>query len=217
MGNLKLALETVYLNELNSIPSEQELKSRIIVSTKFDRRMKKLIREQATIAPNRRIKRMLLVAVLTALMASIMSVQAIREPIISFVMEIYEECSSFIFNSTNGHTPGTDEFFIPDPPEGYKETRREEFKNVAEVEYSGENGEFLSYTQYRYHNASLSVDTENAPTDIEKILGCDVFVYSNKGHTSMIWNDDVFVYELSTTADISELRSITEKIIEKIK
>lgn len=162
-------------------------------------------------------KRTMLVAIIAALMASTMSVQAIREPIMNFFLEVHERCTDIIFQITEDEPIEEYEFSIPEPPEGYVETSRAEYKSLVEAEYNSEDGNYLYYTQYRQNGTTLSVDTENAYVDVEEMQGYTVFLYLNKGLNSMVWNDGKFVYELNSTCDTSELRSIAEKIMIEIK
>lgn len=216
MENLKLALEAVYLNELDGLPSEAELEAQVNLSPAFERRMKKLLHSQSFFIPGRRVKRMLLVAIIAALMASTMSVQAIREPIMNFFLEVHERCTDIIFQITEDEPIEEYAFFIPEPPEGYVETNREEHKAQVKTEYSTNDGDYLRYTQYRLNGTTLSVDTEDASVDMDQIQGCNVFLYSNKGFNSIVWSDGIFGYKLNGTCDIVELRSIAEKIMIEI-
>lgn len=217
MENLKLALEAVYLNELDGLPSEAELEAQVNLSPAFERRMKKLLHSQSFFIPGRRVKRMLLVAIIAALMASTMSVQAIREPIMNFFLEVHERCTDIIFQITEDEPIEEYEFSIPEPPEGYVETNREEHKAQVKTEYSTNDGDYLRYTQYRLNGTTLSVDTEDASVDMDQIQGCNVFLYSNKGFNSIVWSDGIFGYKLNGTCDVVELRSIAEKIMIEIK
>lgn len=217
MENLKLALEAVYLNELDGLPSEAELEAQVNLSPAFERRMKKLLHSQSFFIPGRRVKRMLLVAIIAALMASTMSVQAIREPIMNFFLEVHERCTDIIFQITEDEPIEEYAFSIPEPPEGYVETNREEHKAQVKTEYSTNDGDYLRYTQYRLNGTTLSVDTEDASVDMDQIQGCNVFLYSNKGFNSIVWSDGIFGYKLNGTCDVVELRSIAEKIMIEIK
>ena len=219
MDKLRSALETVYLRELERFPSEEELETQITISPEFEERMRELFNGQTRHAAPKRMKRIVLAAVLAALMASAVSVQAIRGPVIRFFLDIQEECSRLIFNTEQTQPTAESKIFIPDPPEGYTETKREEYKNSVVVEYVSDEGFFLSYCQNRIKGLGKSLNTENADTDWEWINGFDVFVFTNKGFTSMVWSDSVsvYVYDITTNGEISELRDFAENIMEKIK
>ena len=217
MENLKLALEAVYLNELENLPRESELESKVNISPEFEHRMRALLHNHPLTIPNRRVKRMLLVAVIAALMASIMSVQAIRAPITRFFLDIYEICTDIIFQRSEDIFVEEYEFFPPELPEEYVETSREELETQLKLEYSTEEGIYLRYTQYLLDGTTLSVDTEDVGYELSQILGNDVFLYSNKGLNSIVWSDEIFGYKLNATCSIPELRSIAEIIMEEIK
>ena len=213
MGNLKLALETVYLNELNCLPSELELKSKIIISPEFEQRMKALFHNQHAAVAGRRVRRMILVAILAALMASTMSVQAIREPIVNFLLDIYEICTDIIFQNSVDEERG-DELFVPDPPVGYVEISRSRYESLVEVEYKSEE-ECVYYTQYYQEGVTLSTDTEDACVGFKEIAGYPAFLYSNKGYNSIVWSDGKFAYELNSTCSTDELWKFAETIMRK--
>lgn len=212
MGNLKLALETVYLNELNCLPSELELKSKIIISPEFEQRMKVLFHNQHSAVAGRRVRRLILVAIIAALMASAMSVQAIREPIVNFLLDVYEICTDIIFqNSVTEEREG--ELFIPDPPEGYVEVSRLEYTSLVEAEYKSTEENGVYYTQYYQESTIMSADTEDANIDVKEIAGYTAFLYSNKGYNSIVWSDGKFAYELTSTCSMDELWKFVEKIM----
>lgn len=213
MGNLKLAFETVYLNELNCLPSELELKSKIIISPEFEQRMKVLFHNQHAAVAGWRVRRLILVAIIAALMASAMSVQAIREPIVNFLLDVYEICTDIIFqNSVTEEREG--ELFIPDPPEGYVEVSRLEHTSLVEAEYKSEE-ECVHYTQFHQESMTLSTDTEDASVDVKEIAGYTAFLYSNKGYNSIVWSDGKFAYELNSTCSMDELWKFAETIMRK--
>lgn len=217
MENLKLALEAVYLNELENLPRESELESKVNISPEFEHKMKTLLCSQPAIISSRRVKRMLLVAVIAALMASAMSIQAIREPIARFFLDIYEICTDIIFQRSEDISVEEYEFFSPELPEEYVEISREELETQFKLEYSTEEGLYLRYTQYLLDGITLSVDTENIDYNLDQIMGNDVFLYSNKGMNSIVWSDGVFGYKLNVTCSIPEMLDIAKTIMEEIK
>ena len=217
MNNLRLALEAVYLRELEQMPSEPELETQVVVSREFEDRMEKLFFGQSHRAGPHRIRRILLAAVLAALLASAMSVQAIRGPVIRFFLDIQEEFSRLVFSTEELQPTEEPGLFIPDAPSGFEETARDVDGRSAEVEYWSEDGHFLSYSQERIEGLGMYLDTEDAQTDWESISGVDIFVVTNKGFVSMVWSDGVYVYDIATNAEVSVLRDFAEKIIKKIK
>ena len=217
MNRLKFALQAVYLDELEKLPSDSELCNLIVVSEGFERKMNRLFRSKGRVYPKRRIMYMILVAILAALMTSVMSIQAFREPIAGFFLDIYEYCTDLIFQSETVDQQKEKAFIIPDAPSGYTEISREEYQSLVSVEYYSAQGHTVIYTQYRQEGAGLSVDTENADTNIEEMHGFQVFLYSSKGWNSMIWNDGSLVYELNGDCGMQELCGIAEVIMNELR
>ena len=215
MSHLKQALEIACADELKILPLEEELYELVTVSKKFEKRMRYLLRSGQQVRSKRRVRRTILVAILAAMMTSVMSIQAFREPIADFLLAIYERCTDFIFQSG---TVDEEEvrYVIPSAPVGYEEVSREEFQSQVGAEYRSEQGRTIFYTQYRLDGLTLSVDTEGADTDTEDILGRRVFLYSNKGWNSMIWTDGLFAYDLNADCSMQELRGIAEAMMKEI-
>ena len=202
MKTLKLAIEEACFLELDGIPTEKELKWQMPCSEEFEARMASLFqvknRENIRLTSFRISKRFLLVAIIAAMLATSMCVQAVREPILTFAAEVYEKCTRIIY--TNGDSTGdtipVDErgFVTPNPPEGFEEIRRDEFSEVLEVEYLAADGRYLIYNQYKIEGAVLSIDTEGTQRKVVDVFGYDGFYFINKGLRNLGWSDGRYGY-----------------------
>ena len=213
MSNLELALVAIRDHELMQLPAESELQEVISLSQAFERRMEKLWRSTGSKTTRRKTKQILLVAILAAMMASVMSVQAIREPVVNFLMDIYDRCTDIIFQISANEAVEEIDFYVPAPPAGYVETGREELQTQVKVEYANRSGGYMRYTQYDLEGLSLSVDTEDADVRVEEIQGISVFSYSKNGLNSIVWSDGNFGYKVNATCSFPELMEIVEDVI----
>ena len=217
MSNLELALVAIRDHELMQLPAESELQEVLSLSQAFERRMEKLWRSTGSKTTRRKTKQILLIAILAAMMASIMSVQAIREPVVNFLMDIYDRCTDIIFQISANEAVEEIDFYVPAPPAGYVETGREELQTQVKVEYANRSGGYMRYTQYDLEGLSLSVDTENADVRVEEIRGISVFTYSKNGLNSIVWSDGNFGYKVNATCSFPELMEIVEDVISVVK
>ena len=102
---LKQAVEIYAMNWLDSLPTDEELRDQIQFSDKFEARMRKLIRRQKK--PyyrfvNTAMKRVAVIFVAVVLaFSAMMSVEAIRTPVINFFIEIYERFTAVTFPSND--------------------------------------------------------------------------------------------------------------------
>ena len=217
MSNLELALVAIRDHELMQLPAESELQEVLSLSQAFARRMEKLWRSTVSKTTRRKTKQILLVAILAAMMASVMSVQAIREPVVNFLMDIYDRCTDIIFQTSANEAVEEIDFYVPAPPAGYVETGREELQTQVKVEYATRSGGYMRYTQYDLEGLSLSVDTEDADVRGEEIQGISVFTYSKNGMNSIVWSDGNFGYKVNATCSLPELMEIVEDVISVVK
>ena len=215
MSNLELALVAVREHELTQLPAEAELHEVVSLSQAFERRMKKLWRSTVSRTTRRKTKHMLLIAVLAAMIASVMSVQAILEPVVNFLLDIYDRCTDIIFQTSANETVEEIDFYIPLPPDGYVETSREELQTQVKVEYSAQSGGYMRYTQYDLEGLSLSIDTEDADVRVEEIQGISIFTYSKNGLNSIVWSDGTFGYKVNATSSLPKLMEIVEDVINR--
>ena len=214
---LKEALIAAMDKELEGIPSN--LADYHSFSSGFEKKMKQLIKKAKIkyISINRfRIRRSIAAAslILIILTAS-MSVEAVRMPIIRLTEKIYTEFSEIIFeNEDNIEVPEKiEEVYVPSYiPEGY--TLKEEVNDMRSMHfffYTNEEGQELSVEQLVL-GVHMSVDTEGITTEEITINGLSGIIYTKRGLTSIIVNDNRYVHFISGYESREELIKIVESL-----
>ena len=214
---LKEALIAAIDKELEGIPSN--LADYHSFSSGFEKKMKQLIKKAKIkyISINRfRIRRSIAVAsLMLIILTASMSVEAVRMPIIRLTEKIYTEFSEIIFeNEDNIEIPEKiEEVYVPSYiPEGY--TLKEEVNDMRSMHfffYTNEEGQELSVEQLVL-GVHMAVDTEGITTEEITINGLSGIIYTKRGLTSIIVNDNRYVHFISGYESREELIKIVESL-----
>lgn len=156
--DFKRAFREVVSSEFAKIPLD-ESDIDITFSEKFNKKMEKLIKSQRKsyyILINTVGKRVaiLFVAIITLFTAS-MSVKAIREPVINFIIEVYESFTKYFFE---GETAEKIEkvYSITKLPVGFKQTQVMESDAGRTATFESSEGNIIVFTQSATQNCLLS-------------------------------------------------------------
>ncbi len=218
-GIIKEALKISMERELETIPSSANLKDYHNFSADFEKKMKGLIKKANIkyININKfRIRKSIVAAslILIVLTAS-MSVEAIRMPVIRLTEKIYTEFSEILFeNEDNIVVPEKiEEVYVPAYiPEGY--TLKEEVNDMRSMHfffYTNEDGQEISVEQLVL-GVHMAVDTEGITTEKITINGMSGIIYTKRGLTSIIVNDNRYVHFVSGYESREELIKIVESL-----
>jgi len=214
---LKEALIAAMDRELKTIPSN--ITDYHSFSIYFEKKMKHLIKKANIkyININRfKIRRSIAAAslILIVLTAS-MSVEAVRMPVIRLTEKIYTEFSEILFeNEDNIEVPQKiEEVYVPSYiPEGYTLTEEiDEMRSMHFFFYTNGEGQELSVEQLTF-NVSMAVDTEGITTEEITINGMDGIIYTKRGLTSIIVNDNRYVHFVSGYESRKELIKVVESL-----
>jgi len=183
---------------LASLPTEEELSQIYTFSLRFERRMARLFSQQKKpYYPyvNRAWKRAVLAAAIALMiLGASMSVSAIREPVIRFIVKIYERFSSMLFVAEKEieewlYRPS----YLPD---NYLLVYEEQFKWVIIQHYENTEGDEITLRQYRLTEFEFQVDTENVAIEDIEVKGQQGIFYRNKGWSNLVWSDGQFSFWL---------------------
>ena len=214
---LKEALQAYYDQELSNLPSEEELAAKQQFSPEFERKMeriKKLSRRNYVSIAHLTVRRSSVAAILViVLLASSMSVEAIRTPIVKFLLEGYETFSRIIFPPVAPTSEdSTFEYIMPAIPDDYSVVSEIKLDGFYNVELQSVDGENIRYSKQRLDSLTMDIDTEGITTEAIVINGFDGLRYSNKDVNNLIWNDGFCVFSLSGTCDFSLLEEMSKNI-----
>lgn len=205
--------------ELETVPSGKNLNEYHSFSFEFEKNMKQVIKKSKVkyININRfRIRKSIVAASLIIfIFAASMSVEAVRVPMIKLTETIYTEFSEILFNNEeNIEVPRTiEDIYVPSYiPEGYTLTEEsEDMKLMHYMVYTNEEDQIIYVDQYTL-GVSMSVDTEGITTEEITIKGMNGIIYTKKGLTTIIVNDNKYVHMISGYESREEIIKIMESL-----
>lgn len=193
-------------------------------SKSFERKMKKLIKEQHnTLKSNKSLHyaKRTVAAILVAAMlsfAGLMTVEAYRERVIEIIIHVFNEFTDYRFSSSSNDA---DEIILPElffeyVPAGMQEVEnRLTSNNRRYILYEDTEDNFFELTQRTIGadgKYGMILDTEDADSKTMIINGNEAFCNNKDGCSSVIWGNDNVVYYLYGNINLNELQSIAEKI-----
>lgn len=219
---LRCALSEIYINQSRNLLNSPPPKWEYTKEYKFEEKMQKLIAKQKSSYwryTNTFSKRLLIAAIiLIATLSSAMTVPAVREPIIDFIITKYEEFSLYFAKDTsNPQFPDEiEKVYMPQYiPDGFELANT--FSSEATITSIWKNNvtnETITFVQNVIFLHS-SLNTENSKATEKVINGKDICIYTYAGNTSYLWSEYGYSFRLDVIAEISEDEII--KIIENIK
>jgi len=171
-AGLKSAVIKADRYEMEALPADNETDH--VFSHDFEKKMQKLIRRSKKGNTIRgwvvwRRRAIALIAAIIILIASAMSVPAVRASVIEFITEVYEKFTHIFFDDNRSSQGAADEFVIFEPayiPEGF-ELVNKIINGLVLLEYEKED-EFVSYSQQRLKNVSMHINTEGV--ELEELV-----------------------------------------------
>ena len=202
---LREAVVRTDIRELEALPEEHEIEHEF--SKRFERRMKKLIRRSKTGSPAGgavflRRRAVALAAAIVILLASVMSVSAVRAAVFEFITEVYEKFTHIFFEESLPSQESAGEFIVCRPsfiPEGFELVSEKTAGPVLLVYEKG--SDYISYSQQRLEDVSMDINTEGAELAELEFKGHPAKYYSNRGVQNLLWYDDEYLYMVSATLD----------------
>lgn len=150
----------------------------------------------------------IIIALITALSITTLSVKAVREPVISFMISVYDKFTNILFNTDeleSSYPTIIEESYHPEYiPEGYILKENNNFGNVIETIYSKGNDD-LFFEQYIISSTQIGVDTEGTGVEILTVKGKEVLFYNNKGVNNIVWTDGVYGYKITGIIDKDDM------------
>lgn len=191
-------------------------------SPKFRRKVEKLLRRQrrspavnSALRYGRRAAAFALVF-LTLSFSCLMTVNAaFRERVIHAVVQVFQDFTEFVYTSDSPAVEEPGNLVFTYLPEGMEEQAREQDELEFYVYMENLEGEFIELDQSLVENGTemlLGLDTENAKVTYFEVHGVDaVGIEKGLDHT-IHWTEGNFVYTLSGTIPMEEVKLIAEGI-----
>ena len=191
-------------------------------SPKFRRKVEKLLRRQrrspavnAALRYGRRAAAFALVF-LTLSFSCLMTVNAaFRERVIHAVVQVFQDFTEFVYTSDSPAVEEPGNLVFTYLPEGMEEQAREQDELGFYVYMENLEGEFIELDQSLVENGTemlLGLDTENAKVTYFEVHGVEAMGIEKGLDHTIHWTEGSFVYTLSGTIPLEELKLIAEGI-----
>lgn len=211
-------------DEINFIPSNEQLTKLYSFSPEFEIKMKKLFIKNSrkdfaktVLLYSKRVASILII-VLGLLFSTLLFNTEVRAAVGKVLVEWYEKFTSFTFED-NKVIDDKKEWTLGYLPEGYEQENYEILGRITSIEYRNNQGENIRFTYVPEGSVTnISVDNENHEISNYVILGNEAFsitALDDKFDNGVIWNMDGHTFDLWGKVSIDELIKIAESIVEK--
>ncbi len=170
-------------------------------SRSYAKRKKLILRSHEEFLPINSFRKRILIpiVIIITILTCAMSVPAIREPVITFIVNVYNEMTDFIIRSdSDEQVITTNDFTLNYVPENYSLQDTQIASNIKTEAYKDNSGHSFAFTlEYYRKGINFSIDTEDAKVTktkiqglktviAEKSTGVNIAVFDNKRH--QVWN-----------------------------
>lgn len=171
--------------------------------------MKRLLKQSRRPASRRRGsigKYVAAAAIAIAMLStSVLSVSAIREPVIEFLTKTYEKCIEFFFDEeVIANAPSSIEtaYTLGYVPQGYEplQFRCRTYSSTSKTRDA--NGNRILFRQSTFEG-SLTWDNEDSNYEILYVDDLKIFHITKHNDKAFLWNTDEYKFQLSVPADLS--------------
>lgn len=221
MSYLQEAFREAARREFAMIPDEEDIE--YAFSPKFLRKMRGLLRAEAYgywKYVNTTAKRVAIaVAIIVMLLTSAMAIKPIRERVIKFFLEVYEE----YFEITFGEEDSGDLYSVAKSmtrytlswvPDGYKEDGFLETDVLINTIWKNENGSIISLFQTPGTH-TITMDHINSSLSDLNHATLSISYQTNNGAIELIWEQYGYIFQLTIHDSVSTEEII--KIVDSLK
>jgi len=220
---LRSAVIDDHINELESIPTEEELKARYTISHHHEVRMKALLRKEQyrilryTIFNNAKRAAIFAIILSALFFGMLMTNSEVRASVSNVISEWFDGFTRFIFPD-NPTAHESTEWVIGFVPDGFVKTERIDIGYSSLIVYANvDNIEvMLHYAPTGY--ISFAVDDEQAEFERTYFNGIEfhMFVPMAENYPSrIIWTQDGFAFLLEGHVSIDELLRMAHTVTKK--
>lgn len=209
--------------EIDSIPTNEQLAKIYTFSPEFEIRMKKLfIKDRRrsllknTMLYSKRVASVLII-VLGLLFSTLLFNTEVRAAVGKVLVEWYEKFTSFTFED-NKVIDDKKEWTLGYLPEGYVQENYEILGRITSIEYRNNQDDKIRFTYAPEGSVTnIAVDNENHEIGSCVILGNEAFsiaALDDKFDNGVIWNMDGHTFDLWGKIPMDELKKVAESILE---
>lgn len=213
----KNAFREVIAAEFSHIPCDEDSID-YTFSERFNKKMNKLIKAQRKpyyFLINTAAKKVAVYFVIFAtLITASMSVKAIREPVVNFIVEVYENFTRYFFDGDTADNIKK-KYEISELPKGFSRFNTMETDTDFTVIYQGSENNSIIFTQSTTENKIFDIDNQKETPKTEKVNGIDIHIYTYEKDKFVFWSDNGYFFQITAYGDIDDETLI--KMIKSIK
>lgn len=210
----KNAFREVISAEFSHIPCDEDSID-YTFSERFDKKMNKLIRTQRKpyyFLINTAAKKVAVIFVIfVTLTTASMSVKAIREPVVNFIVEVYESFTRYFFDGDTAKELKK-EYVITELPTGFSQTSNDKTDISQTVILEDTNDNMIIFTQSVTENEIFDIDNQKETPKTENVNGIDIRIYTYEKDKFIFWSDNGYFFQITAYGDIDD-----ETLIQMIK
>lgn len=223
MSELQEAFREAARREFSMVPAEEDL--HWVFSRRFERRMRRIIRAQEYgywNLVNTTAKRAAIVAaIIVMLLSSVMAIRPIRERVIKFFVDVYEEYFEIHFGEEESwdlpeRTEPMVRYTLTELPEGYEEVEFLELEHVLWTSWQNEDGYGISLQQ-ESGTQEITINIMDERSYKTRIGELEVLCQEFDDVRIYVWEEDGYIfylalYETFLEEQIAEMiMSVTKK------
>lgn len=215
-----IAAEKIRLEQL---PEDNDIAW--VPSEKFERKMKRLVRSSSRsywqYINTSQKRAAIIMASIIILLGFSMSVRAIREPVVQFIIKTYETFTNIFYHNddTELDLPKTLEqkYTISLLPEGYTFLSEEDMGPSRTVIWENADGEQIFLVQGTIDNRNINLSTDSTSYSYVNVGQYEGIYNIQRNLQTVIWDNDKYVFILicPLTLPYDEFLLIAENIIEE--
>lgn len=213
----KNAFREVISAEFSHIPCDEDSID-YTFSDRFNKKMNKLIKAQRKpyyFLINTAAKKVAVYFVIfVTLITASMSVKAIREPVVNFIVEVYESFTRYFFDGDTADNI-TKKYEISELPKGFSRFNTMETDTDFTVIYQDSENNSIIFTQSTTKNKIFDIDNQKETPKIEKVNGIEIYIYTYEKDKFIFWSDNGYFFQITAYGDIDDETLI--KMIKSIK
>lgn len=218
---LKVAVSESLKNEIEILPSNEELNQQYKPSDKLDRQIKGMIKRNQ-LKPKMRIYSYILrkvaiciIIILSASSVTLLSVEATRNAIFNAFIDQFEKYTEVKFKDSTVDDKQDNIYRPTYLPEGFTEISTVSYGNATIKTYSDKTGNEILFKQRLADTGTALVDNENTNYKEIKIAGNIAYLFEalTKNDSSvLLWQSEGVVFELTSQISSDELVKIGKSI-----
>ena len=222
-GLFRQAVIDSYEEEIDALPSNDELAKLYPLNPAFEKRMMQLIarerrkgRIEKALRTARKAAAVFIIA-MAVLFGIVLTQPAGRAAVGQIVVEWYEKFTSFAFKLDEGEV-SSKEWYPAYLPEGYVEVAMERMHEAANIIFQTADGKELRFWYEKGSELSLYVDNEQhelCPILVGECEGYAASAEREGADNGVLWINSGYVFRIWSLDSLEELIRVAESVSEK--